>query len=343
MSLYPPNEGERLAAVHRYEILDTPPDKAFDRVAALAAHLFNVPIAVISIVDQDRIWFKSHYGLEIQQIDRNLGLCAPVILQNDVYSVIDASIDPRTLANPLVTGEFNLRFYAAAPLQTSDGFNLGTICVIDSEPRSLSEVEKAILQDLAAVVIDQLELRLSARKTIELEIALRTQALQTKQAEQVAKTDALTGLLNRRAFDQALTRGLQTTSSVCSTIIVLIDIDGFKAVNDLLGHQQGDLLLQTFGRALQHHFRASDTSYRIGGDEFALLLSQEADKSLEVQERSIRSRMFHVMEEVKTAGFEQVSVSLGIATTDTNCDPQEAVRLADTQMYLEKQQRKNHY
>jgi len=183
LSIIPPNEPERLASVGRYDILDTPPDGAFDRITALAARFFNVPIGIVSIVDHDRIWFKSHHGLEVQQIGRDSGLCASAILQNDVYTVLDAKVDPRTLANPLVAGEFGLQFYAAAPLRTSDGFLLGTICVIDCQPRQVTEVEKTTLTDLAALVMDELELRLAAKTTVQSEVALRMQALSAAKAK----------------------------------------------------------------------------------------------------------------------------------------------------------------
>ena len=160
-------EKERLAAVARYDVLDTPPDGAFDRITALAARRFKVPIAIISVVDTERIWFKSHYGLDVKQIGRDPGLCASAILESEAYVLVDASVDPRSLANPLVAGEFGLRFYAAAPLTTHDGHNLGTLCVIDKTPRSVTDEEIEDLKDLATLVIDQLELRLAARKAVE--------------------------------------------------------------------------------------------------------------------------------------------------------------------------------
>jgi len=166
LQLDPESEQQRLEAVARYEILDTPPDGAFDRITALAARRFDVPISIISIVDHDRIWFKSHYGLEIQQIGRDPGLCASAILSNEAYVLVDASLDPRSLSNPLVAGEFGLRFYAAAPLVTSDGFSLGTLCVIDKAPRSVTEEDIADLEDLASLVTDQLELRLAAKRAV---------------------------------------------------------------------------------------------------------------------------------------------------------------------------------
>lgn len=167
MEPIPPNEEERLAAVRRYDILDTPPDGAFDRITTLAARLFDVPISIVSIVDTDRIWFKSHYGLDVEQIDREPGLCASAICQEEPWLVTNAEVDVRTIDNPLVAGELGLRFYLGVPLITADGFNLGTLNVIDMEPREATDDEVATLKDLGAIVVDELELRLDARRKLE--------------------------------------------------------------------------------------------------------------------------------------------------------------------------------
>lgn len=162
--IMPENEGLRLAAVGRYEILDTPRDGAFDRISDLAARIFEVPIATITIVDHDRIWFKSKYGIDADQIGRDPGLCASAVLGDQTWVVNDAVNDPRSLENPLVRGELGLRFYAGAPLKTADGYKLGTINIIDTEPREMSEKEIGTLERLAEVVVDNLELRLAARR-----------------------------------------------------------------------------------------------------------------------------------------------------------------------------------
>ncbi|MDP9105568.1 MAG: GAF domain-containing protein [Candidatus Eremiobacteraeota bacterium] len=167
-TLDPTNEDEaaRLEAVRRYQILDTPADQSFDRITALAAELFDVPIALVSIVDHDRIWFKSRYGLEaVEQIDRDPGLCASAIMSDEPYVVEAAREDPRTLANPLVSGKFGLQFYAASPIRAQGG-RLGTICIIDREPRVFSPRQAEILQRLSDIVVDQLELRLGAMVAI---------------------------------------------------------------------------------------------------------------------------------------------------------------------------------
>jgi GAF domain-containing protein len=163
----PGNEHARLEAVRRYDVLDTPPDGAFDRITALAARLFDVPVSIISVVDHDRIWFKSHHGLDVEEIGRDAGLCASAVCQLDPWIVTDAKVDVRTLDNPLVAGELGLRFYFGIPLTTADGFSLGTLNVIDFQPREVTDEEVETLKDLAAVVMDELELRLDARRKFE--------------------------------------------------------------------------------------------------------------------------------------------------------------------------------
>lgn len=170
------DEVQRIAAVRRYDVLDSPPDGAFDRLTALAAKHFRVPISIVSIVDSDRIWFQSRHGLDAEQTSRDLGLCASAILQSEPWIVENAASDPRAMANPLVAGEAGFRFYAGAPLRTHDGHNLGTLCVIDEAPREFSADDAATLADMAAIVMDELELRLAARRTIDQESFLRAHA-----------------------------------------------------------------------------------------------------------------------------------------------------------------------
>jgi PAS domain S-box-containing protein len=183
-AVLPENEPARLAALRRYDILDTPPDGAFDHITEMAAAYFQVPIAIVSLVDHDRIWFKSHYGLGANETRREAGLCASAILSPDVYEIRDAKIDPHTLANPLVAGDLGLRFYAGAPLRTHDGFNLGTLCIIDREPRELTQPKTEMLAKLARTVVDLMELRLSARKIADLETKQRLMSEELRQANE---------------------------------------------------------------------------------------------------------------------------------------------------------------
>lgn len=193
--LYPIDEAQRLAALKRYNILDTPPDAAFDRITVLAARLFGAPMAVISLVDERRIWFKSQHGIDVHEIARDPGLCASAILQQEPWIVSDTTLDARSKFNPLVTGDFNLRFYAGAPLRTPDGFNLGMLCVLDHAPHEVSEAQIASLKDLAFLVMDQMEIHLSARRAVEgltrlageKEIALELASLMAKEVDHRVK------------------------------------------------------------------------------------------------------------------------------------------------------------
>ncbi len=161
-------ERDRISALHRYKILDTPPDRSFDNITRLAATLLEMPVAIVSLVDTDRIWYKSTHGLDVSEIERKPGLCASVILNNSPYVLSDASSDSRSLANPMVAGELGLRFYAAVPIQTHDKHNIGTLCVGDFKPRTISDDKIEVLKCLAKLVMDQLELQLSARHVDEL-------------------------------------------------------------------------------------------------------------------------------------------------------------------------------
>lgn len=160
-------ENVRIEILNKYCILDTPPDGSFDGITKLAARLLKVPISIISLVDEDRIWFKSKHGLEMSEIPRDPGLCASAILSDDVYIVEDARKDPRTLANPLVAGEMGLQFYFGVPLRTKEGCNLGTLCVIDKKPRKVTSEEREILKSLAELVMNQIELQLEARCAVQ--------------------------------------------------------------------------------------------------------------------------------------------------------------------------------
>jgi len=164
----------------------TPPDDAFERVTALAARVFDVPIAIVNIVDRDRIWFKSYFGLDAEEIGRDSGSGVPTIAQHLPRAMTDADVDPRSLANPLVADALGLRFHLGAPLTTPDGGSLGTLCVIDKTARSVSEKDIAIITELAAMVVDELELRRLAGRTLEVEQQLRHQAEQLTTALQTS-------------------------------------------------------------------------------------------------------------------------------------------------------------
>jgi serine/threonine protein kinase len=160
------DEEARLAALHRYDLLDTPPEGAFDRITGLAARVLEMPISTVSIVDRDRIWFKSHHGLEAAEIARDPGLCATVVQTGEAIYVPDARLDAATRDNPLIAGDLALRFYAGVPLTSGDGYTLGALSVADYRPRTLTASQRDILDRLGRMISHELEMRLATRRAL---------------------------------------------------------------------------------------------------------------------------------------------------------------------------------
>jgi anti-sigma regulatory factor (Ser/Thr protein kinase) len=198
------DEAARLEALRRYRILDTDPEQAFDDLALLASYICQTPIALISLIDEDRQWLKSHIGISVNETSRSIAFCAHAIQQDGIFTVRDATDDARFKTNPFVVSEPHIRFYAGAPLVTPDGYSLGTLCVIDRVPRDLSEEQTRALDALRRQVEAQLELR---RNLMELQAALaerdRAEAAQSalvrelkESLENVNKLSALIPLTN---------------------------------------------------------------------------------------------------------------------------------------------------
>ncbi|MBW4566145.1 MAG: GAF domain-containing protein [Mojavia pulchra JT2-VF2] len=226
----PANEVERLEALRRYDILDTPPEAAFDRITSLAARLLNVPMALVSLIDESRGWFKSSYGFDMREVQRDATICSLALLSNEVLVIPDTRQDNRLVCNPFVQNEPGLRFYAGAPLLTQDGFNLGTLCLLDTKPRdALSNEQKTVLADLAAMVMDELELRLAARKIAQIDAAL---------LEVTQGVSAATG----EAFFFALVQHLSKVLGVDYTYIGLVDGDNQEAIETIAACAKGQII-----------------------------------------------------------------------------------------------------
>ncbi|MEP6390343.1 MAG: ATP-binding protein [Halioglobus sp.] len=162
----PISEHSRLEALKKYKVLDTLPEDIYDDLVFIASHIFSVPIALVSFVDDDRQWFKSKIGLDVMETPREISFCGHAILQDDLFIVEDTLIDERFQDNPLVTRDPNIRFYAGAPIKTKSGENMGTICIIDRVPRKLTAAEKKCLLGLSRQVMSHMELRLAKHEAV---------------------------------------------------------------------------------------------------------------------------------------------------------------------------------
>ncbi|MBV9539081.1 MAG: sensor domain-containing diguanylate cyclase, partial [Acidisphaera sp.] len=311
-----PDEDDRLAALRALEILDTQSSPEFDIFPELARHIFDTPMAAISLVESERQWFKASVGLDVEETTRDISFCAHAILEPDrVLCVQDAAKDPRFADNPLVTGAFGVRFYAGAPIKSPCGQPIGAVCVIDRQPRQASGEALASLQRIAVGVESALRLHASVRH-------LQNEAI----------TDRLTGLRNRAGLDAALVAALSDRRRG-KVGMLFLDLDGFKAVNDLFGHACGDEILQQVGNRLKRMSRGDDAVCRFGGDEFCLLACGIQDVN---DLTGIAQRIHDSFREPFRVGDQAINLrtSIGIAVyPDDTSNSAELVRLADAALY----------
>lgn len=254
----PQDEQARIETLRSLRILDTPPEERFDRLARMAKRLFGVPIALVSLIDENRQWFKSCVGLDVSETSRDISFCGHAILGNEVFIIPNAIEDARFADNPLVVSGPKIRFYAGCPLRAPNGRTLGTLCIVDQKPRRLGNEDLEALKDLASMV--------------EREIA----------AVQLATLDELTDISNRRGFMMLAQHSLRLCArQKIPAALVFMDLDKFKPINDAYGHAEGDRALASFAGQMKSTYRDSDIFARLGGDEFAALLSNTSKERAE--------------------------------------------------------------
>jgi diguanylate cyclase (GGDEF)-like protein len=256
------DEPARQAALDRYNVLESPAEPAFDKITNLVRAMLHVPMSAVSLIDKDRQWFKSHAGLDVEETPRAVAFCDYTIRQHEPLIITDAEHDARFCANPLVTGDPNIRSYAGIPLTTPDGYNIGSLCAIDTVPRNFDAQQIALMQALAGLVVEQLELR------------------------RIAERDHLSGALTRRAFIADMDRSIALFNRRGRPAsLLLLDIDHFKRINDTHGHPAGDKVIRGVSALCMELMRPSDSLGRLGGEEFGILLPEtsEADATTAAQ------------------------------------------------------------
>jgi diguanylate cyclase (GGDEF)-like protein len=306
-------ECARLAALRSYCVLDTGRETRFDDLTSLAATICEAPISLISLVDTNRLFFKSAHGLDVREMPYPDFCCGHAIRQSTLFEVPDALLDPRFASHPLVVDPPRVRFYAGMPLVTPQDHALGTLCVIDFVPRKLQPKQVETLRILSRQVMSQLELHLQVMH------------------------DPLTGLYNRRQIEETLHREILRVRRSGSVVgVMAIDIDHFKRVNDILGHDAGDAALRGIAEELAICVREEDVACRAGGDEFVVILPGAGEEALRQRAEAVRRRIeqTHI---IAGEGKVHLTVSIGLAAFPTHGDTEAALlRAADVALYRAK-------
>ena len=346
----PENETSRLKALDEYKVMDTLPEQAYDNFTKLASIICNTPIALITLLDEERQWFKSRIGLERTEIPREDAICNYAIIQPDsILIVADIAKDARFGGNSLVTQEPNVRFYAGIPLVTSNGEALGTICVMDTKPREITQEQLHILKVLANEVMGQFELRRSIA-TLEKSVLKQEEYIDQLQEyqrelervraefESQSLTDPLTGVSNRRAFDIRFEEEfLRAKRYKASCSLIMIDIDHFKQYNDTFGHAAGDEALKVVAALLKADVRIHDTVARYGGEEFAIILPNTDIKGAMVMGERFRRSIQRAVWKHK-----QLTISVGVASLHEGTQkPADLLKESDDALYKAKENGRN--
>ena len=285
----PADESARMESLRSFFILDIQSDENFDRITRLASQMLGLPVALISLVDEDRQWFLSRVGVDVCQTGREVAFCAHAICGDEVFVVTDTLNDERFRSNPLVTGPPHIRFYAGAPLHTGQGHNIGTLCVIGTEPRGLSEQEAGLLRELASLAMHQIEMR------------------------RLTYLCPLTGLPNRRPFFEAGEREFHRSWRQNTPLsILLFDIDHFRSISERFSREQSERALVQVAGMIAAKLRRIDVLARVAGVEFAAVLPASDQLGAMTVAESIRSEI--VATAVRIDGsLHPLSVSVGVA------------------------------
>ena len=322
------DEARRLESLRSYRILDTPPEPNFDRITALAATIFELPICTLALADRDRHWFKSKHGVDATEMPRRLSFCDETLRGDGMFVVEDAFQDARFNQGPIVAGPPHLRFYAGAPLVTPSGARIGSLCVLDTAAhvRFFSQRKQAILVDLASTAVELLEAR---ARQIELTKV-------TDEIAHLARHDPLTGLANRRRLRESLDDLAESDDQAIRMALLYLDLDGFKAVNDRYGHLNGDDLLREVAGRLTREVADAGMVARLGGDEFAILLIGRGNIGRPAA--ALADRLIGSLARSYSVGgaLVRIGASIGLAVAEAGQDLNSLLRAADEALYRAK-------
>jgi len=332
LPLSPEMEQQRLDALYRYLQLDSGRDEAFELLAETAAEICNAPFATVTLVDRDRVWIKAGVGLSSGNVPRGEACCSRTIAEGEFFEIPDLARDSNSASWAKLRQDLGARMYAGASLVTADGHRIGTLCVMDREPRQLTPRQRHILAGLARQVMALIELRAHER--------LLKEALE--RAEYLASTDVLTGLLNRRALFERLGQEMARSRRYGTPLsAVLIDLDHFKRINDEHGHAAGDAVLKAVGELISTSVREVDIAGRYGGEELCVLLPQTGlDGALSFAE-GLRRKLAALPFDFDGLA-KAVTASFGVASLQGQAgDGQALVKAADGALYAAKREGRN--
>lgn len=262
----PSDEAERLASLRKMRPLSSPAEEAFDRVTRTAQRLFDVPIALVSLIDERRQWFKSCIGLPLREAGRDVSFCGHAIMHDEIFVVENSALDPRFADNPLVTGDPHVVFYAGRPLHNAEWHRVGTLCVIDRKPRSFGPADQRALNDLGHWVEHIFYNR-------ELGAAEKVMLGELDEVRRASLLDPMMNIWNRGAVMEALEReAWRALRNQSPLSVLMVDIDNFAHVNELYGRPAGDAVLIEFAKRLRSLVLPFDSIGHGGEDEFVVIL-----------------------------------------------------------------------
>lgn len=310
----PKNEAERLHALRALQILDSSHEERFDRVTRMAKRLFGVSISLVSLVDENRQWFKSAQGIDASETSREISFCGHAINQEGLFIIPNALEDVRFIDNPLVINHPNIRFYAGYPLKLRQGIVLGTLCLIDSNPREMNDEDQQLLKDLGEMIEQEI-------KSIRL-----------------ATLDELTMISNRRGFLTLADHSMKICRRHKKPMaFLLFDLNKFKIINDKYGHHEGDFVLTMFAQIMLESFRECGVVARLGGDEFVTMLVDCDDNEINTILKRFKTNIENANATLSKPYNIEYSTGVAHFSYDTDKSIDEMLQEADSAMYEDKQ------